>query len=195
MRMSLSIIAAVGLALAAGIAGGWWAGRKSVSLETAAVSAGLALPGLEKIETRLQDWTYPGAELLLSAGGTSGVDQPVGFCYGASHAMSTAEEFDAVVGRYRAMLESTAKARSTKSAISTVAPPAQAQGGSNTSTRFQNGILIFTNIEPQGGGAGNAHRACLGLRSRNSRVDVFVGRGEGDSRTRITVIQDDAAVE
>ena len=195
MRMSLSIVAAMGLALPVGIAGGWIAGRKSVSPEDAAVSAGHALPGLEKIESRLADWTYPGADLLMSVGGTSGVDSPVGFCYGAGYAMSTPEEFDAVVGRYRGMLEGAAKARSTKNAISTVAPAAYAQNGSNTSVRFENGILIFTNIEPHGSGMGNGRRAFLGLRSRNARVDLFLSRDEGDSRTRITVIHDDVMAE
>jgi len=195
MRRNLPLVVVATIALAAAIAGGWIAGRRSVSLDEAAVSLGLALPGLETIETRLHDWTYPGADLLMSVAGMSSVDRSPAFRYGASYAMSTPEDFDSVVGRYRGMLEVTARARSTKNAISTGAPASSAQGGSNTSIRFENGILIFTNIEPYGSGAGNGRRAFIGLRSRNARVDLFIGRSEGDSRTRITLIHDDVAVK
>ena len=191
MRRNLPIVVVATMALAAAIAGGWIAGRGSLSPDAAAVSLGLALPGLEKIETRLQDWTYPGADLLMSVAGMSSVDRSPAFRYGACNALSTPEDFDAVVGRYRCMLESAAKARSTKDAIPSVAPAASAGGSSTTTTRFENGILIFANTESYGSGAGNSRRACLGLRSRNARIDLFIGRGEGDSRTHITVIQDD----
>jgi hypothetical protein len=191
MRRNLPIVAVAAMALAAAIAGGWIAGRRSVSLDEAAVSLGLALPGLETIETRLHDWTYPGADLLMSLAGISSVDRSPTFRYGASYAMSTSEDFDAVVGRYRGMLERAAKARSTKNAIPTVATAASAGGSSTATTRLENGILIFANTESCGSGAGNSRRACLGLRSRNARIDLFIGRGEGDSRTRITVIHDD----
>jgi hypothetical protein len=147
------------------------------------------------IETRLQDWTYPGADLLMSTGGASSEDRSTTFCYGATYVMSTTEDFEAVVGRYWGMLEGAARDRSTKGAISTVVPATFDQGGSIASTRFENGILIFANTEPYGGTAGNGRRALLGLRARNARVDLFIGRAEGDSRTRISLIHDDVAVK
>jgi hypothetical protein len=191
MARTLTLAAVACFAVAAGGAGGWIAGRELLTAEEAGARFGFCLPGLAHVETRIDDWTWPGADVSMSSNGLADEQRTPACRQTVAWSLSTPEDFDAVTARYGAFLDATVAQRSTRGGVASIAAALPTAGmGSAASTRFTNGVLVFTHVEPSGGALGTGRRAALGLRALDARADVFVARDAADTRTHVTIVLD-----